>query len=121
MCVLHKWYHTGYFLILCALFLSILGCGDPCVQVRIGLIFFIIVDLQCSVNFCFIAKKPSYTNIYILFLTLSSILFHHKCLDIVPCAYTAGSDGLSILNVIVCIYEPQTLTCCIAFHYMNKL
>ena len=28
----------------------------------------------------------SYVHIYILFLTLSSIIFHHKRLDIVPCA-----------------------------------
>ena len=46
----------------------------------------IIVDLQCSINFCCRAKWPSYTCIYILFLTLSSIMFHHKWLDIVPCA-----------------------------------
>ena len=51
-------------------------------------IFLILVDLQCSVNFCCTAKWPSHTYIYIhiLFLTLSSIIFHHKWLDIVPCA-----------------------------------
>ena len=32
-------------------------------------IFSIIVDLQCSVNFCYTAKWPSHTYIYILFLT----------------------------------------------------
>ena len=70
---------------------------------------FIIIDLQCSVNFCCTAKWPSYTYIYvcvfciaspamhlrkyifffshthILFLTLSSIMFHRNWLDIVPC------------------------------------
>ena len=47
---------------------------------------FIIVDLQCSVNFfCCTAKWPV-IHIYILFLTLSSILIDHKWLDIVPCA-----------------------------------
>ena len=53
--------------------------------------FFAIVDLQCSVNFCCTAKWPSHTHthtyIYTLFLTLSSIMFHYKWLDIVPCAY----------------------------------
>ena len=49
-------------------------------------IFFIILDLQCSVNFCHTAKCPSYTHMYILFLTLYSIMFHHEHLGIVPCA-----------------------------------
>ena len=49
-------------------------------------IIFIIMDLQCSVNFCSTAQWPSYTYTYILFLTLSFIMFHHKWLDIVPCA-----------------------------------
>ena len=40
---------------------------------------FIMVDLQYSVNFCYKAKCPS--CIYILFPTLSSIMFHHKWLD----------------------------------------
>ena len=54
----------------------------------ICLVYFIIVDLQCSINFCCKAKWPSYTYIYIyiLFLILSSIMFHHKWLDIIPCA-----------------------------------
>ena len=57
-------------------------------------IFFIIVGLQCPVNFYYTGKWPSFshththTHIYthILFLTSSSIMFHHKWLDIVPCA-----------------------------------
>ena len=49
-------------------------------------LFFTIVDLQCSVNFYWTEKWPSPTYVYILFLTLSSIMFHHKWLDIVPCA-----------------------------------
>ena len=47
---------------------------------------FILVDVQCSVNFCCRAKWPSHTSIYILFFTLSSIIFCHKWLGIVPCA-----------------------------------
>ena len=36
-------------------------------------------------------------------------MFHHKRLDIVPCAvYTAGSHCLSTPNAIVCNYQPQT-------------
>ena len=55
-------------------------------------IFSIIVDLQCSVYFCCTAVTQSYIYIYIyththiLFLTLSSIMFHHSWLDIVPSA-----------------------------------
>ena len=40
------------------------------------------IDLQCSVNFYCTAKWPSHTCIYILFLTLSCIMFHCKWLDI---------------------------------------
>ena len=35
---------------------------------------FIIVDLQCSINFCCTANCPSYIYTYILFLTLFSIM-----------------------------------------------
>ena len=48
--------------------------------------FFIIVDLECSVNFYCMVKWPSYTYVYIFFLTLTSIMFHHKKLDVIPCA-----------------------------------
>ena len=42
-----------------------------------------LLGLQCSVNFCSTAKWCSHTYIciYILFLTLSSIMLHHKQLD----------------------------------------
>ena len=43
---------------------------------------FIIVDLQCYINFCCTAKWPSHISIYMLFFTLSSIVFHHKWWDI---------------------------------------
>ena len=43
---------------------------------------FIMIDLQCSDNFCCTAKRPSHMNIYIYiyipFLTFSSIMLHHK-------------------------------------------
>ena len=45
--------------------------------------FSIIVGLQYSVNFYFTAKWQSHTYVYVLFLTLSSIMFHHKWLDVV--------------------------------------
>ena len=47
---------------------------------------------------------PSYTCIYILFLTLFSIMFHHKWLDSVPCATQQ--------DVAVSIPGPGTSTCC---------
>ena len=46
-------------------------------------IFSIMVGLQWSVSFYCTAKWPSHTHIYILVLTLSSIMFHHKWLGIV--------------------------------------
>ena len=51
---------------------------------RCFIFFSIIVDLQCSVNFCYTAKWPSHTSYS--FSSLSSIRLHHKWLDIVPCA-----------------------------------
>ena len=41
---------------------------------------FTLADLQCSVIFCCAAKWPSHTYIYVLFSTLSSIMFHHEWL-----------------------------------------
>ena len=50
-------------------------------------VFSIIACLQCSVNFLLYSKvAQSYIHIYILFLTLSAIMLHHKWLDIVPSA-----------------------------------
>ena len=47
--------------------------------------FSITVDLQCSGQFLQYSKvTQSYIYTYILYLTLSSIMFHHKLLDIVP-------------------------------------
>ena len=51
-----------------------------CLFLKDFLFFSIVVDLQCSVSFCCTAAWPH------LFLTLSSIMFHHKWLGIVPCA-----------------------------------
>ena len=48
--------------------------------------FFIIVDLQHAAHSCRTARGPRHTQTYILFLTLSPVLFHHKWLDTVPCA-----------------------------------
>ena len=47
---------------------------------------FYYIYLEYSVSFSCITKWLSYTFIYILFLTLSSIKFHQKLLDMVPCA-----------------------------------
>ena len=50
-------------------------------------IFSIICGLQCPVNILLYGKMTqSHIPIYILFLTLSSIMLHHKWLDIVPSA-----------------------------------
>ena len=50
-------------------------------------IFSIIVGLQCSVNFLLYSKvTQSQIDVYIIFLTLSSLMPHRKWLDIVSCA-----------------------------------
>ena len=92
------------------------------------------VDLQCCASFCCTAKWPSHAYIYILFLVWSSVMVSPKRLGIVlimhiyvhsfsyiisyhglsqetgysSLCYTAGPHCLSILNVIVYIYQPQT-------------
>ena len=50
-------------------------------------VFYIILDLQSSIDFYCTAKSPSHTYIYkSIFLKLSSIMSPHKWLAIVPCA-----------------------------------
>ena len=69
------------------------------------LFYWSIVDLQCCVNFCYIAKWSSYIYIYVYICNLH-ILFHdglsqdteHSSL----CS-TVGPCCLSLLYVIVCI------------------
>ena len=73
-----------------------------------------LVDLQC-VNFCCTTKWFSYIHIYILFY----ILFHSGLFQDIECSslcYTVG-PCLSILYVIVCIYQPQTPKGC-SFNYI---
>ena len=49
--------------------------------------FLIVVDLTVFYQFLLYYKVTQlYIYIHIIFLTLSSIIFHHKWLDIVPCA-----------------------------------
>ena len=62
-----------------------------------------IVDLQCYANLCCTAKWLSYTHVYILFHYGLSQEIGYSSL-----CYTVGLCCLSILNVIVCIYLPQT-------------
>ena len=65
------------------------------------------VDLQCCSKLCCTAKWLSYIHIYIIFL---KNIFSHYGLSqdtgYSSLCYTAG-PCLSILNVIVCIYQPQ--------------
>ena len=74
--------------------------------------FFLIVDLQCSVNFCYIAKRPSYTYTYIHFLTLSSIVFHHKGWQYSSLCQTAGPHCLSTPTLVL---SAPTKTWTVAF------
>ena len=66
-----------------------------------------VVDLQCSGNLCCTAKWLSYTHIDILFLIFFSIMFITGYW-VYSLSYRLGPCCLSILNVIVCIYQPQT-------------
>ena len=59
----------------------------------------IIVDLQCSVNFCCTVKWPSHTYPYILFLILSAIMFPAAFLSICP------------LSARYCMTVDTSLTC----------
>ena len=65
------------------------GAGKPLTFLIFLMIFIfsVLAGLQCSVNFLLYSKvTQSHIQVYILFLTLSSMMFHHQCLDIVPCA-----------------------------------
>ena len=79
------------------------------------------VDLQCFVNFCYIAKWPSYIYIYIYvyiyiytyvyIFPFSHIIFYHVLSQVIgysSLCYSAVPHCLSILNVVDCIHEPQT-------------
>ena len=64
------------------------------------------VDLQYSVHFCCIAKWPSHI-VYIHYF--SHTIFHHvpsQETGYSSLCCTVGLHCLSILNVIVCIYQP---------------
>ena len=55
--------------------------------------FFIIVNLHCSVNFCYTAKWSSHTSIHTLFFILSFIMFFLDCMF---CEYIFPVCSLSI-------------------------
>ena len=63
-------------------------------------IFSIIVGLQCSINFLLYSKvTQSHIHIYTLFLPLSSIMLHHKQLDIVPSAIQQDKGSFITLGM----------------------
>ena len=83
-----------------------LGDSKPtdrwCFVLFFNLFYWRIVDLQCSVSFCCLAKWFSYTYTYILF----HILFHDglsQDIEYSSLCYKVGPCCLSILYVIVCI------------------
>ena len=74
------------------------------------LFFWSIVDLQRCASLCCTAKWLSYTHRDILFIYIYT-LFHYGLSQEIgysSLCYTVGRCCLSILNVIVCIYQPQT-------------
>ena len=64
--------------------------------------FSIIVGFLCCQFLPYSKVTHSHIYIYILFLTLSSIMFHHKWYSSLCCS--AGSHCLSVPNAIVCVY-----------------
>ena len=66
---------------------------------------FIIGDLQCCINFCCTANDPI-IHIYTFFPSY----FYHVLSQVIGYALccVAGPHRLSILNVLLCIYQPQT-------------
>ena len=78
----------------------------PILFIQVGLtdFFFLgIVDFQCYASLCYIAKLYTYIHfkIYILFHDGLSQETGYS-----PMCCAAGPCRLSILNVIVCIYQP---------------
>ena len=65
-------------------------------------IFSIIAGLQCSVNFYCTAKWPSHTHTYILFLTLSSIMLHHKKIWNTPWIACHPCTGAMLIFSVSC-------------------
>ena len=53
-------------------------------------------------------SKVTQLYAYICFLKFFSIMVYHRSLNIVPCLCYIVGPCLSILNIIVCIYQPQT-------------
>ena len=88
-------------------------CQLPLWPHNLKKIFLIIVDLQCSANFCCTAKRPSHTHIHLLFVILFSIMFYHKWLDIVPCAIR--QDHIAYLGLIS--YHPLLYSLCSNAHW----
>ena len=75
-------------------------------------IFSVITGLQCSVNFYWTAKWPSHTYVYILFLTSSSVIFHHKWLTrYSSLCCTAGSHCISFKALHISV-SPRVPTLC---------
>ena len=67
-----------------------------------------IVALQCCVSFCLQQSDSVIHTETFFFLILFSIMVYPRRLDNSSLCYTVGPCCLSILNVIVCIYQPQT-------------
>ena len=85
--------------------------GSPFIVIHFCFVFILywsIVDLQCCANFCCTAVSHLYTNIHSLLILFFHFMVYPRrfgykslCYIVVPCC-------LSILNVAVCIYSPQT-------------
>jgi len=77
-------------------------------------LFFLTVDLQCSVDFCctakwyiYISPMVTHTHTYIYIHSFSHIILHHVPSQVTrysSLCFAAGSHCLSTANVIVCIY-----------------
>ena len=75
---------------------------------KISCFYWCISDFQCCDSLCYTAKWLSFTHIYISFF---NIRFHYGLSQEIGYSSsrcTVGVCCLFILNVIVCIYQPQT-------------
>ena len=85
--------------------------GSPLIVVHFCFVFIFywsIVDLQCCANFCCTAVTHLHTNIHFLLILFFHFMVYPRRFGYKSLCYTVGPCCLSILNVTVCIYKPQT-------------
>ena len=78
---------------------------------KISVSLFFLIEVQLIYNVVLISavqQKDSVIHIYVFFFIFCSIMVYPRRSNIVPCAIQQEPCCLSVLNAIVCIYQPQT-------------